>query len=185
MADNGHGLTWAAVPWAGHYTVAPPIWVSAHYTQATSYGWHFMPVGSGSGMLPAGGSYVSLVSPNGCTESAQARINGQKLGEEAVGTAVDFTMVLQTMEYTMSKCFKDTHAPFTVSSQVRFGHATPSQMLFVSLLACCLSECVVYHSAVASFQATSCWWRWERVALCSAYSTVLRQHSRSCVLGTA
>lgn len=75
-------------------------------------------------MLPAGGSYVSLVSPNGCTESAHTRTNGQKVDEDADGATVDFTMVLQTMEYTMSKCFKDTHAPFTVSSQVCFVQVT-------------------------------------------------------------
>jgi hypothetical protein len=27
--------------------------------------------------------------------------------------------VIQTMEYTLSKCFKDTHPPFAVSPQVR------------------------------------------------------------------
>lgn len=72
-------------------------------------------------MLPAGGSYVSLVSPNGCTASAQARTRRQTVSKDSADTAVDFTMVLQTMEYAMSKCFKDTHPPFTVSSQVRFS----------------------------------------------------------------
>ena len=76
------------MPCAGSDTVAPPIWVSAHYTQATSYGWHFTPVGSGSGMLPAGGSYVSMVSPNGCN-TAQTR------PDVNAADAVDFTMVIQ------------------------------------------------------------------------------------------
>ena len=106
MNYNGHGLTWAVGPWSGHYTVAPPIWSSAHYTQATEYSWHFLPVGSGSGMLPAGGSYVSLVSPNGCAG-----------GTTAGDAAVDYTMVVQTMEHDMSSCFKDTHAPFTVAAE--------------------------------------------------------------------
>lgn len=59
-------------------------------------------------MLPSGGSYVSLVSPNGC-EVAEA--------SGAANEIVDLTMVLQTMEYDMSKCFKDTHPPFNVAAQ--------------------------------------------------------------------
>ena len=49
----------------------------------------FLPVGSGSGMLPGGGSFVSLVSPDGCGE-------GQRGGDTA--TATDLTVVIQTME---------------------------------------------------------------------------------------
>jgi hypothetical protein len=65
------------------------------------YGWEFLRVGHGSGMLPNGGSYVSLVSPNGCND---ARV-------------VDYTMILQTMEWGLSRCFKDSHPPFTVAAQ--------------------------------------------------------------------
>ena len=57
---------WAEVPWSGHYTVNSPMWVTAHYTQATEPGWRYLPVGAGSGMLPLGGSYVGLVSQGGC-----------------------------------------------------------------------------------------------------------------------
>ena len=70
-------------------------------------GWSFLPVGSGSGMLPSGGSYVSLVSENGC-------------GDGAVGAAtgnVSYTMVVQTMQHEMSACFKDTHPAFEVENQ--------------------------------------------------------------------
>eukprot|EP01050_Picozoa_sp_SAG11_P003574 SAG11_NODE_205_length_12427_cov_8.010140_7_plen_910_part_00 len=109
MNYNGHGLTWASQPTSGHYTVAPPIWVSAHYTQATKYGWHFLPVGAGSDMLAKGGSYVSLVSDGGCDEP--------QASSDAGGVAVDLTVVLQTMEHDMSECFKDTHPEFTVVSQ--------------------------------------------------------------------
>ena len=33
------------------------------------------------------------------------------------GTAVELTVVMQTMSYANSKCFKDTHPPFTVANQ--------------------------------------------------------------------
>ena len=101
---DGHGLMWAEVPWSGHYWVNSPVWITAHYTQATAPGWKFLPVGSGSGMLPSGGSYVSLVSSGTCRA-------GSTVGSE-------LTIVLQTMSYDLSKCFKDTHLPFTVESQV-------------------------------------------------------------------
>ena len=58
----------------------------------------FLPVGSGSGMLPGGGSFVSLVSPDGCGE-------GQRGGDTDTDTATDLTVVIQTME-----C-KSTSAP--------------------------------------------------------------------------
>ena len=107
-ADDGHGLTWAVSPWSGKYIVAPPIWASAHYTAATAHGWEFLRVGSGSGMLPAGGSYVSLVSPGGC---------GRNSSSKAVGRQVDYTLIIQTMEWGLSKCFKDSHPPFAVVAQ--------------------------------------------------------------------
>lgn len=40
------------------------IWVSAHTTQFTQPGWIYLAHNSGSGMLPQGGSYVTLVPPN-------------------------------------------------------------------------------------------------------------------------
>ena len=49
----------------------------------------FLPVGSGSGMLPGGGSFVSLVSLDGCGE-------GQRGGEMDTDTATDLTVVIQT-----------------------------------------------------------------------------------------
>ena len=54
-------------------------------------------------MLSAGGSYVSLVSPGGCGDNSTGR--------------TDLTIVVQTMSYGLSKCFKDSHAPFTVEPQ--------------------------------------------------------------------
>ena len=107
MNYNGHGLMWAEVPWAGHYVVNAPIWVTAHYTQATEVGWLYLPVGEGSGMLEAGGSYVTLA-------PAETVANGDN-------DAATFTTVLQAMEHTNSECYKDEHPPFAVrNSTVQF-----------------------------------------------------------------
>jgi galactosylceramidase len=108
MNYMGHGLMWAEVPWAGHYTVNSPIWVTAHYTQTTEVGWYYLPVGHGSGMLQDGGSFVALV-------PAPAE------------NSHDFSLVIQTMEHSNSACFKDTHPPFTVldNQTVTFTLAPP------------------------------------------------------------
>ena len=59
-------------------------------------------------MLRSGGSYVSLVSPDGC---------GRNRGASVVSSRVDYTMIIQTMQWELSKCFKDSHPPFTVAAQ--------------------------------------------------------------------
>ena len=110
LVYDGHGLMWAEVPWAGHFNVNSPIWISAHYTQASAPGWALLPVGAGSGMLPGGGSYISLVSqPGACGPAAQ------ETGAEAADAGAELTIVLQAMTYELSKCFKDSHPPWVVS----------------------------------------------------------------------
>jgi len=99
MSYQGHGLMWADVPWSGHYTVNSPIWVTAHYTQTSEVGWRYLPVGSGSGDLPSGGTFLTMVS--------DADADGKR----------EFALVAQTMEYTNSQCFKDAHAAFDVANQ--------------------------------------------------------------------
>ena len=58
-----HGLMHAFQPWSGWYTVPATIWATAHYTQFTSTQdpWRYTTVGSGSGYLSSGGSYVALM----------------------------------------------------------------------------------------------------------------------------
>jgi hypothetical protein len=100
----------------------------AHYTQATQPGWHYLPVGSGSGMLPEGGSYVSLVSAGGCSSGSGS--GGGRGGSDGSGSGsgsggdsddsglrgpIEYTLVVQAMEWAMSKCFKDTHPKFEVA----------------------------------------------------------------------
>jgi hypothetical protein len=85
-------------------------------------------------MLPAGGSYVSLVSPNGCSSGDDVTPGG---GGD-VSSGVDFTLIAQTMEWSNSQCFKDTHPRFEVANQsVTFEIATP---LLVQLAAAALAR---------------------------------------------
>jgi hypothetical protein len=51
-------------PWDGSYNVSDTIWIMAHTTQFTERGWHYL-AGDACGMLPSGGSYVSLSPPDG------------------------------------------------------------------------------------------------------------------------
>ena len=67
-----HGTNWyasslltAVQPWSGYYeTDMPVVWATAHVTQFTEVGWKYLDVGSGSGELPNGGYYTSLISPS-------------------------------------------------------------------------------------------------------------------------
>ncbi|HTM81538.1 hypothetical protein [Asticcacaulis sp.] len=52
------GLMRAMSPWSGHFDVMSPLWVVAHTTQFAKPGWRY--IDQASGLLPDGGSYVSL-----------------------------------------------------------------------------------------------------------------------------
>ena len=52
----------AMQPWSGYYSVDPNVWTVAHTTQFVKLGWKYVP--GASGLLPNGGSYVVLASPN-------------------------------------------------------------------------------------------------------------------------
>jgi hypothetical protein len=64
LAAPGSGLMRANSPWSGNYTVSPAIWATAHTTQFAAPGWKYLE-GGGNGLLPGGGSYVTLKSTNG------------------------------------------------------------------------------------------------------------------------
>jgi len=93
----GCGLMIANNPWSGHYDVMSPIWVSAHTTQFAQPGWVYLAHGSGSGLLPKGGSYVTLVPPN-----------NQK---------GDFSLIIETFTHDLSVCVRPSLANFTVTPQ--------------------------------------------------------------------
>ena len=75
----------ASKPWSGHYAVRSPVWASAHTTQFTEPGWLYLRNGSGSGFLPGGGSYVTLVSDE---------------------IASDYTIVIETTTRAHSMCIR-------------------------------------------------------------------------------
>jgi galactosylceramidase len=60
----GSGVMRANTPWCGAYEVQPALWATAHTTQFAQPGWKYLG-GEGCGLLPAGGSYVTLRAPGG------------------------------------------------------------------------------------------------------------------------
>ena len=62
LAAPNSGLMYANTPWSGHYQVQGAIWATAHTTQFTKPGWHYLD--RSSGLLPEKGSYVTLKSPD-------------------------------------------------------------------------------------------------------------------------
>jgi O-glycosyl hydrolase len=60
------GLMVASQPWSGHYSVGTSLWATAHVTQFSQPGWHFLSGASGYlGNDRTNGSYVTLTSPDG------------------------------------------------------------------------------------------------------------------------
>ena len=57
------GLMMANTPWSGYYELSPALWAMAHVGQFTQPGWIFLE-GAANGYTQAGGSYVSLMSPD-------------------------------------------------------------------------------------------------------------------------
>ena len=57
------GLMVANSPWSGHYEVSPALWAMAHVGQFVQPGWIYLE-GNANGYTQAGGSYVSLMSPD-------------------------------------------------------------------------------------------------------------------------
>lgn len=62
LAAPHSGLMYANTPWSGNYRVQGAIWATAHTTQFTEPGWHYL--ASSCGYLPEKGDYVTLESPN-------------------------------------------------------------------------------------------------------------------------
>eukprot|EP00929_Paragymnodinium_shiwhaense_P008655 TRINITY_DN112614_c0_g1_i1.p1 TRINITY_DN112614_c0_g1~~TRINITY_DN112614_c0_g1_i1.p1 ORF type:complete len:1055 (-),score=243.16 TRINITY_DN112614_c0_g1_i1:106-3270(-) len=88
----GNGLLYAFEPWSGHFDVMPPVWTMAHTSQFSEVGWKYLPVGQASGILPGGGTFVTLVSP----------------------AMDDFTMVFETLR---GQCFYHAGCFHTVEAK--------------------------------------------------------------------
>lgn len=85
------GLMTADEPWSGHYEVQSPIWVTAHTTQFTQPGWHYL---KNVGHLKKGGSNVALTDGKG-----------------------NLTIIVETMSHDHSVCIRPPLPPFKVSPQ--------------------------------------------------------------------
>jgi galactosylceramidase len=89
----------AVEPWSGHYPVDDEdlavVYATAHVTQFTEVGWHYLPVGAGSGSLPQGGFYVTLVDPQ----------------------SNDFTMNVVKIDESHAPCTRPHLPSFNVSSE--------------------------------------------------------------------
>nr|CAB3248136.1 galactocerebrosidase [Phallusia mammillata] len=81
-------------PWSGHYEPVGPIWVTAHTTQFTKPGWHYLKT---VGHLNGGGSYVSLTDGHN-----------------------NVTIVIETLSHDQSVCIR----PFLPSYVVKEQNAT-------------------------------------------------------------
>ncbi|MEU2235514.1 ricin-type beta-trefoil lectin domain protein [Streptomyces vietnamensis] len=89
------GMSLAAQPWSGNYSIGQTTWATAHTTQFTQPGWKY--VDSAAGYLGgnrANGSYVALESPNG----------------------TDYSTVVETMDATAAQT-----ATFTVAGGLSTG----------------------------------------------------------------
>jgi len=88
---NTCGLIYANQPWAGYYSVGKQLWTTAHTTQFTQPGWHYLDGACGYlGGNGSNGSYVTLKSTNGS----------------------DYSVIIETVDATASQ---------TVSFQVSNG----------------------------------------------------------------
>jgi len=76
------GMSIAAQPWSGSYSIGRTTWVTAQTTQFTAPGWHYIDSGSGYlGGNRSNGSYVTLKSTNNA----------------------DYTSVIETMDATAAQ----------------------------------------------------------------------------------
>jgi hypothetical protein len=92
---NTVGLMVASQPWSGNYSVGKQLWVTAHTTQFTQPGWHYIDSACGYlGGSNSNGSYITLKSPNG----------------------KDYSVVIETMDATASQTIS-----FTVSNGLSTG----------------------------------------------------------------
>ncbi|MBL1099279.1 galactosylceramidase [Streptomyces coffeae] len=92
---SSDGMSIAAQPWSGNYHIGRTTWITAHTTQFTKPGWHYIDSAGGYlGGNNANGSYVSLKSTNN----------------------TDYSTVIETMDAT-----EDQTATFTVEGGLSDG----------------------------------------------------------------
>lgn len=138
------GPVLAAEPWSGHYELGGPMWITAHFSQfARPESWHYLRVaqktdgvtgaGSGSGLLPGGGSYSTLVEvpPNADTSST-----------------VNFTIIVETVSLDTSYYVCSSPGPVEASQAVTL-------QLSPELLASGVTALASYESHIGATDAES------------------------------
>eukprot|EP01079_Euglenida_sp_SAG-EU17-18_P000934 gene934-2582_t len=106
----GASLMDAPEPWSGSYTVKTPIWATAHHTQFTQPGWHYLARGSGVGYLPGGGTMVTYVSPVSPPASDAPR---------------DWTVVVEKIRGSTGPCLRDSFTNDTMQTETIQIHVGP------------------------------------------------------------
>lgn len=90
----------ALQPYSGAYSVGPQVWVTAHTTQFSVPGYNYLRTGAGpgtgSGLLAAGGSYVTLQSPDGA----------------------DFSIIVEKMSHDHSTCVRPGLPAYNTAPEV-------------------------------------------------------------------
>jgi len=89
------GVAVANTPWSGSYEVTSPTWALAHTTQFAPIGWRYASHQAGVGLLSAGGSYVTRVSPD----------------------KKDFSIVLEKMSHENSACARGSNPAYQTASE--------------------------------------------------------------------
>ncbi len=101
----GSGTMKANTPWSGHYEVQPALWATAQTTQFAAPGWRYLD--AACGQLAAGGSFVTLLAPNGRDWSVIVETLGAKADQD-LGLRVDPALAAGPVQVWHS----DAHAQF-------------------------------------------------------------------------
>jgi galactosylceramidase len=113
---RGNAFLTAEQPWSGHYKVPPALWINAHWGQFVQPGWRYLDNGLGSGFLPKGGSFVTLVPP--------------KHDNVVHGQTVQFSVIVETLQGTCGKHPRDCDVPHFSDWQVLTFNLSSSHFAF-------------------------------------------------------
>lgn len=98
----------AHTPWSGFFSIDQPIYALAHTTLFTQPGWLLHRVGSGSGWLSGGGSYVAYTDP---------------------ADTASFTLVIEKVDPSLSSCqFESTPRYAVTAERATFQVGGPQMM---------------------------------------------------------
>ena len=119
MPFQGSGLIGADEPWSGAYTAGASVWATAHTTQFTAPGWHY--VDSAKGYLRGGGSFVSLRDPGSGDYSLVAETVDAKAPQRIRFSAVGGLSGAPVAVWSSDLSSPDPRRWFTRGPDVRSG----------------------------------------------------------------